>query len=274
MDPWEDGSVARELVPDKLWELVEPLLPPEPPRCRRGRPVVSNRAAFTGILFVLKTGIPWRYLPKEMNCGSGMTCWRRLAEWQEAGVWEMLHMVLLDKLAEADRLDMERAAIDSASVAAPGGGYETGADPTNRGKLGTKRHVVVDGHGTPLAVTISGANVHDSQRMLRTVDAIQPIRTGMPGRPRQRPAKLYADKAYDARSLREALRHRGITPRIARRGIESKERLGRVRWVVERTLSWLNRFRRLKIRYEQRADIHYAFLKLGCILICLKKLGF
>ena len=229
--------MTKVLVPDKLWELVEPLLPTRPSNHRRGRPRVSNRAAFTGIIFVLKTGLPWEYLPREMNCGSGMTCWRRLLEWQEAGVWEMLHMLLLNKLAEADLIDMKRAAIDSASVAAPGGGGETGKDPTNRGKLGTKRHVVVDRCGTPLAVTISASNVHDSQWMLRTVDAIPPIRTGMPGRPRKRPAKLHADKAYDARSLRDSLRRRGITPRIARRGIESKERLGRVRWVVERTLS-------------------------------------
>ena len=265
--------MTKVLVPDKLWELVEPLLPTRPSNHRRGRPRVSNRAAFTGIIFVLKTGLPWEYLPREMNCGSGMTCWRRLLEWQEAGVWEMLHMLLLNKLAEADLIDMKRAAIDSASVAAPGGGGETGKDPTNRRKLGTKRHVVVDRCGTPLAVTISASNVHDSQWMLRTVDAIPPIRTGMPGRPRKRPAKLHANKAYDARSLRDSLRRRGITPRIARRGIESKERLGRVRWVVERTLSWLNRYRRLKIRYEQRPEVHYAFLKLGCILICLNKLG-
>lgn len=267
-----EGFIVKAIVPDKLWELVEPLLPAEPSKQGRGRPRVSNRAAFTGIIFVLKTGLPWEYLPREMKCGSGMTCWRRLLEWQEAGVWEMLHLLLLEKLAAADCLDLERASIDSASVAAPGGGWETGKDPTNRGKLGTKRHVVVDRGGVPLAITISASNVHDSRRMLPTVDAIPPIRTGMPGRPRKRPVKLHADKAYDSRSLREALRRRGITPRIARRGIESKERLGRYRWVIERTLSWLNRYRRLKIRYEQRPEVHYAFLKLGCILICLNKL--
>ena len=104
--------------------------------------------------------------------------------------------------------------------------------------------------------------------MLDTIDAIEPIRRRRRGRPRKRPAKLHADKAYDSAPLRAELRQRGITPRIARRGIESSERLGRYRWVVERTGAWLNRYRRLKVRYERRDDIHQAFLELGCALIC------
>jgi transposase len=134
---------------------------------------------------------------------------------------------------------------------------------------------VVDRHGVPLAVTISGSNVHDSKRLDVTVDAIPPLR--LPGkrrgRPRQRPVKLHADKGYDYPRCRRALRRRGIIPRIARRGIESRERLGRYRWVVERTLSWLNRFRRLKVRYERRAEIHEVLLTLGCSLICWKALS-
>jgi len=127
---------------------------------------------------------------------------------------------------------------------------------------------VVEARGIPLAITLSAANVHDSRMMLEVVDAIEPIRRGRRGRPRKRPSKLHADKAYDSAPLREELRRRGITPRIARRGIESGERLGRYRWVVERTGAWLNRYRRLKVRYERRGDIHQAFLELGCALIC------
>ncbi len=172
--------MAKELLPDAFWARIAPL-------------------------FVLKTGIPWEYLPAEMGCGSGMTCWRRL------------HQVLLEELAQADRIDWDRAALDSAAVPAPGGKTR--------------------------------------------------------GRPRRRPHKLHADKGYDYRHLRLALRKRRIIPRIARCGVEPKNRLGRYRWVVERTLSWLNRFRRLKIRYEHRADIHLAFLQLGCALISLRFLG-
>jgi IS5 family transposase len=127
--------------------------------------------------------------------------------------------------------------------------------------------LVVDRHGIPLAVTLSAANVHDSQMMEATVDAIPPIRQRR-GRPRRRPTKLHGDKGYDFGVKRRALRARGIVPRIARRGIDSKERLGRHRWVVERTHSWLNRFRRLKVRYERDAEVHLAFLELGCALIC------
>ncbi len=101
------------------------------------------------------------------------------------------------------------------------------------------------------------------------IDAIQPIKRPR-GRPRKRPDKLHADKGYDYRKCRQALRRRGITPRIARRGIESSERLGRHRWVSERTFSWLSRYRRLRIRYERRDDIHQAFLTLGCALICFR----
>ena len=113
--------MAKDLVTDELWEIVEPLLPPEPPKPRGGRPRVPNRAALTGIVFVLKTGIPLEMLPKEMGCGSGSTCWRRLRDLQEAGVWRRLHQALLDRLGEADEIDWSRACLDSASVPAKRG---------------------------------------------------------------------------------------------------------------------------------------------------------
>ena len=128
--------MAKTLVTDELWAVVEPLLPREPPKPKGGRPRVEDRAVLAGILFVLKTGIPWEMLPKEMGYGSGMTCWRRLREWQATGVWERFHRALLDRLGEADRIDWERAALDSASVPAPGGGEKTGPNPTDRGKQG------------------------------------------------------------------------------------------------------------------------------------------
>ena len=101
--------------------MIEPLLPPEPPRPKGGRPRVPNRAALTGILVVLKSGVPWEMLPQEMGCGSGVTCWRRLRDWPAAGAWDRLHRELLDRLGGADRIDWSRASLDSASVPAPGG---------------------------------------------------------------------------------------------------------------------------------------------------------
>ena len=105
-----------------------------------------------------------------------------------------------------------------------------------------------------------------------TLDAIPPVRSGRRGRPRCRPAKLHADKGYDHRRCRRECRARHIQPRIARRGVETSQRLGRHRWVVERTHAWLNRMRRLVVRYERRADIHLAFTTLGCALVCLNQI--
>jgi transposase len=111
----------RTLVSDELWAAIEPLLPKQRPSRKGGRPRVPDRAALTGILFVLQSGIPWEMLPLEMGCGSGVTCWRRLREWQRRGVWKRLHRALLDRLAAADQIDWSRAALDSRSVPAKGG---------------------------------------------------------------------------------------------------------------------------------------------------------
>ena len=113
--------MSKPLVSDELWDLIAPLLPPERPKPQGGRPRVSDRAALTGILFVLQSGIPWEMLPLEMGCGSGVTCWRRLRDWQEAGVWARLHQVLLDRLGCADQIDWSRACLDSRLVPAKGG---------------------------------------------------------------------------------------------------------------------------------------------------------
>lgn len=147
------------------------------------------------------------------------------------------------------------------------GGERTGPNPTDRGRPGSKRHVITDANGIPLAVRLTAANVHDSRVFDELIDAVPPIRQGR-GRPRRRPSKLHADKAYDAPRCRQALRRRRIKARIARRGVENSERLGRHRWVVERTLAWFSRFRRLTVRYERRADVHQAFLSLAASLIC------
>jgi transposase len=118
--------MAKQIVSDELWAVIEPLLPEQPPRPKGGRPPISDRKVLTGILFVLMTGLPWELLPPEMGCGSGMTCWRRLRDWQKAGVWDRLHKVLLDRLGEADRIDWTRAAVDSATVPSPGGAKKPG----------------------------------------------------------------------------------------------------------------------------------------------------
>jgi hypothetical protein len=145
----------------------------------------------------------------------------------------------------------------------PNGGALTGPNPTDRGKPGSKYHLLVDRCGIPLTVCLSGVNTHDSMLLEAVVDAIPPIK-GRPGRPRKRPAKRHGDKGYDYPRCRRALRRRGITPRIARRGIESSQRLGRHQYVVERSLAWLVGCRRLQVRYERRADLLLGFVCLAC----------
>jgi transposase len=133
--------MSKPLVSDALWAAVEPLLPPEPPKPKGGRPRVPDRAALTGILFVLQSGIPWEMLPQEMGCGSGMTCWRRLRDWQEAGIWARLHHVLLDHLGRRNAIDFSRAALDSASI------------PAKRGALGPARTRQIGAKQAPSATS-------------------------------------------------------------------------------------------------------------------------
>lgn len=172
-------------------------------------------------------------------------------------------------MGQADRLEPCRAG----QRQHPGkkGGQETGANPTDRGRPGTKRHVLTDRNGTPLAIRLTGANRNDSMMLETMLDAVPPLK-GPRGRPRRRPDKLHADKAYDHQRCRSECRQRNIIPRIARRGIEDSKRLGRYRWVVERTLAWISRFRRLTVRYERRADIHQAFSTLACAIIAFKQI--
>jgi transposase len=151
------------------------------------------------------------------------------------------------------------------------GGDQTGPNPTDRAKRGSKRHLICDGRGVPLAVRLTGANRNDSQEVLALVDAVPPLH-GVRGRPRQRPDCVLGDRGYDAATIRRGLRARRIVPLLAMRRSEHGSGLGRWRWVVERTFAWLSQFRRLRVRYEKRADIHEAFLSLGCALICWQSL--
>ncbi len=127
--------MAKEIVSDELWAVIEPLLPSPKPKPRGERPRIPDRNALEGILFVLITGIPWEKLPQELGGGSGMTCWRRLHDWQQAGVWQRLHPVLLNRLGEAGKIDGSRASLDSATVPAPGG-QSPRSEPDGSGQVG------------------------------------------------------------------------------------------------------------------------------------------
>ena len=265
--------MATPLLPDALWERLESLLPPMKVRRFRfpGRKPLTHRQALTGILFVLRTGIRWNDLPCELGCGSGSACRKRLQEWQQLGVWDRLHHLLLEELQEADQLDWSRAAVDSTFARALGGGEDTGPNPTDRGRKGSKQHAVVDAQGIPLSAEVTAANVPDVKELLDVVDAIEPV-AGKVGRPKQRPEKMYADRAYDSDPHREELRQRSIDPQVARRHTAHGSGLGVFRWVVERFFSWLHRYRKLRLRTDWYSSNHHGLLKLACSLICLSYL--
>ncbi|MFC9398732.1 IS5 family transposase [Streptomyces sp. NPDC057027] len=254
------------IVSDELWSLIEPLLPEPAPKQVEGRPRVPDRQALCGILFVLHTGIQWEYLPQELGFGSGMTCWRRLAAWNEAGVWDRLHLVLLKKLRVAKKPDWSRAVIDSSHVRAARRSPKGGPSPVDRGRPGSKHHVLVDGQGIPLAVSLTGGNRNDVTQLLPLLAKVPSV-AGLVGRPRRRPDTLPADPGYDHDKYRRLVWAQGIKPVIARRGVPHGSGLGVHRWVVERTIAWFHGFRRLRVRWERRDDIHEAFLGLATCLI-------
>ena len=236
-----------------------------------GRKRLDNRKVLCGILFVLYTGIRWEYLPQELGFGSGMTCWRRLRDWNEARVWQQLHELLLAELRAADLLDFSRAAVDSSHVRAMKGRQDTGPSPVDRGKTGSKHHLIVEAHGIPLAAITTGGNRNDVTQLIPLIQAVPPIR-GKRGQPQYRPRRIYADRGYDHDVYRDKVRRYAITPHIARRGTEHGSGLGVHRWVVEGALALLHWFRRLCIPWERRDDIHQAFVTLGCAIICWRRL--
>jgi transposase len=146
-----------------------------------------------------------------------------------------------------------------------------GANPVDRGKPGSKLHLVCDGGGLPLTAVVTAANVTDTTMFQAVVDDIPPVRTPS-GRRRTRPGTVHADKGYDSAANRAYLRRRGINSRIARRGIESSTRLGRHRWRVERSLSWLSCFRRLQVRWDRDSGRFFAFVLVACAVICCNRL--
>src|SRR6476659_6505179 len=190
-------ATMKLLVTDALWERLEPLLPPPPPRRFRfpGRKPLDYRKILTGILFVLKTGIAWDDLPAELGCGCGKTCHRYLRRWHQAGVWLQLHALLLAELNGADAIDWERALIDASFAEAPEGGEDTGPNPTDRGKSGSKHHVLTDAQGIALAATVTADNVNEVTQVFQVVTSM-PAVGGKPGRKREKPDRLQGDTGY------------------------------------------------------------------------------
>jgi transposase len=201
-------------------------------------------------------------LPRELGCGSGMTCWRRLRDWHLADVWDLIHFAMLDWLARDEQIDWSRAVVDSCSVRAVCEGSQAGPNPTDRAKRGSKRHVICDGRGVPLAVRLTGANRHDSQEALPLVDAIPPLQ-GKRGRPRCHPDRVLGIGPTTREPSEGDCVFVAFCPYWPYVEDDTAVGLGRWRWVVERTFAWLSQFRRLRVRYDKRADVHEASSRLA-----------
>ncbi|WP_107440546.1 IS5 family transposase [Streptomyces sp. 2224.1] len=265
-------DLVERLVPEELWTLFRRVVPPtEVIRPQGGgRRRAGDRECLAAIIFVATSGCTWRQLPPVFG-PAWPTVYRRFARWSRDRVWARLHRVILDELGARGELDWSRCAIDSVSVRAAKGPM-TKPNPTDRAKLGSKIHLITDRNGLPLSLGISGANMHDSLGLAPLVRGIPPIRSRR-GPRRRRPAKLHADKGYDYDHLRRWLRERGIAHRIARKGVEPSQRLGRHRWVVERTVAWLSGCRRLHRRYERKAEHFLAFVGIAAALIGHRRLA-
>jgi transposase len=265
-------DLVAKLVPDELWEIVEPLLPPPPRSPRGGRPrSVPDRNCLAGIIYVTRASIPWELLPAgELGAAAMRPAGAALASGQRPGCSR--RCIWCCWTASASRAWWTgRGCWWTRPACGPNGGDHVGANPVDRGKPGSKLHLATDAKGLPLAMLVSAANVNDCVLFEALVEEVPPVRTPA-GRRRCRPERVHADKAYDHRRCRRYLARRKITARIARRGIESSTRLGRHRWRVERSFAWLGCYRRLGMRWDRCSGRFYAFAEVACALVCFKAL--
>jgi transposase len=260
--------MADACMPEKFYELASPMLPPQKQiGPHGGRPEKSHHIVLKVIWFVLVTGCRWKDVPQEIGC-CGETARTRLQAWELAGIWDQLHRLFLTMLNHEKQLHLETAIVDTTLVRAFGGGDATGPSPVDRGKKGTKYTLLVDRDGVPLVIRAVPANRSDQLEILPAVTMF-PVVGGKPGRPRELPDELYADAGFDCEATRNILRWLGIEPHIRYRNGEHGSHLGRVRWVVERTISWIKGLRRMRVRYDRSGTSINAWTTIAAAVVCL-----
>lgn len=258
--PWE--------VSDPLWERVAPLLPSPPSHAKGGRPRTPDRPIFAALIYLLRTGEQWNALPEEFPPSS--TVHDRMQEWERAGFFAVLWQAGLTQYDEVTGIDWQWQARDGVMTKAPFGGAATGPNPTDRGKRGTKRSLLTDGTGVPLAVVVDGANRHDMKLVAATLGGIVIAHPA----PTEAEQHLCLDAGYDDDAVRLETAARGYTVPMRGRDAERAEPHpdGKARrWVVERAHRWLNRSRRLLVRWEKKAENYLAFVHLACAQLLFAK---
>jgi len=270
-------SAKPWILTDELWARFAPLIPPRPERDPNktykrnpgaGRKRADSRKMLEGILYVLSTGCQWNAVPRKF--GGSSTIHRYFQQWASCGFFYKAWQAGVIEYARKAGIDLDWQSIDGAMTKAPLGGEATGPNPTDRGKKGTKRHLLVDGKGIPLSLAVSGANVHDSKCLAQTLSA------NIIELPLDYPKHLCADAAYAGMALEEIIIEHGYIPHVRSRG---EEKVNKVkisgyrarRWVVEACHSWLNRFRKILVRFEKTLESHLALLHFAFALICWKK---
>ena len=259
-------------ISDELWSRIEPLLPPDKPQPQGGRPRMNARQAATAIFYILRTGCQWKALPHAL--GAPSTVYDRFREWGQAGVFESFWQQGLCDYDEAAGIQWKWQSVDGCMTKAPLGGEAVGPNPTDRAKSGTKRSLLTDAAGIPLALAVDGANRHDKKLLAETLNGVMVERPD----PGDTPQHLCLDRGYDYPDIRELAVELGYIPHIKSRDEEStaKKTIPRYRarrWVVERSHSWLNRFRRILVRWEKRVDRYQAFLHFACAIIAWRAAG-
>ena len=263
-------------VPDELWEVVKQHLPPSPEQTGPGRPRADDRAALNGIWYVLWTGCQWKAIHKDWFDVCSSVIHERFQTWREQGVFEAVMREMVVYYQTEREIGWEWQSIDSKSCPAPLGGEETGRNPTDRGKQGSKIHLLVDEKGAPLSLHVTGANEHDKWS---AEDLIISIIVERPD-PEQVEQHLCADKGYDYEDVHQVVaqqrygshikhRRRRNEPLVEECAIPGELRYPARRWVVERTLGWLCKRRSLKVRWCKTPENWLALIQLACAHILL-----
>jgi putative transposase len=248
-------------MPDDLWSRLAPLLGPEKAPGTPGRPAVSFRLLFDALLYVLRTGCQWRAIPRQ-EYAPGSTVHGRFRQWVKAGVFAQAWQVLLAYYDQEVGIAWQWQALDGAITKAPLGGEATGPSPVDRAKSGTKRSVLTDRRGAPLAVVVTSANTPDKTVALETVDGIGVPR---PERVVYRLHHLCLDKGYDYEDVIAGMLERDYILHLKKRGepppeVRPEQKHPARRWVVERTHAWHNKFRRLLVRWERNVEHYKAMI--------------
>jgi putative transposase len=267
-------------VSDTFWELVKPIVPPrvqDPHKVYKrkpggGRKALDPRKVFEGMVYVLRTGCQWKAIPKA-QFGAGSTVHGYFVRWRDAGFFLALWVAGLNDYDEIKGIDWEWQSTDGAMTKAPLALETVGPNPTDRGKNGTKRHVVTDGRGVPLALVTTGANRHDVSQLELLLDSYV---TPRPDVTADRLQHLCGDKAYDSPYCHNVMLERDFTPHIVSRGEEKVEKTRTPghrarRWVVEASHSWMNRFRKILVRFEKTDASYFALLCISCSIIAWRQ---